>query len=67
MILYQIKIKHCFYAQAVPDILNLVSQDEAVIEKLVEQDFNFNDLAKMRVQFNNLENVSKAVGGCKAN
>lgn len=59
------KDKALLYAQAVPDILNLVSQDEAVIEKLVEQDFNFNDLAKMRVQFNNLENVSKAVADVK--
>ena len=59
------KDKALLYAQAVPDILNLVSQDEAVIEKLVENDFDFNSLAKMRVQFNNLENVSKAVADVK--
>jgi len=55
------KAKAKLYAQAVPDILNLVSQDEAIIEKLVEQDFDFNNLAKMRVDFNNLWNVMMAV------
>ena len=55
------KDKAKLYAQAVPDILNLVSQDEAVIEKLVEQNFDFNSLAKMRVDFNNLWNVMMAV------
>lgn len=55
------KDKALLYAQAVPDILNLVSQDESVIEKLVENDFDFNGLAKMRVQFNDLNNVAKAV------
>jgi hypothetical protein len=53
------KDKALLYAQAIPDILNLVSQDDAAIEKLVELDFDFNKLAKMRVRYNNLDNVSK--------
>ena len=55
------KEKAVLYAQATPDILNLVLQDDEANEKLVMSGFDFTNLAKMRVEFNDLDNVSKFV------
>ena len=55
------KEKAVLYAQATPDILNLVLQDDEANEKLVMSNFDFTNLAKMRVEFNDLDNVSKFV------
>jgi hypothetical protein len=54
-------VKASFYAQAIPDIFDLVKQDEEVNDYLVDNDFDFNGLAKMRKAFADLIEVGKAV------
>ena len=49
------------YAQAIPDIFNLLLQETDVNKYLVTQKFDFNKLASMRVSFDDLEQVSKFV------
>jgi hypothetical protein len=54
--------KALYYAQAIPDIFNLVNLDEEVSDYLVDNDFDFDDLAKMRKRFKDLNEVRKAIG-----
>jgi hypothetical protein len=47
------------YAQAIPDIFNLLLQEADVNKYLVTQKFDFNKLATMRVSFEDLNEVAK--------
>ena len=55
------QVKAMLYAQAIPDIFDLVKQDEEVNDYLVDNDFDFNGLAKMRKRFADLIEVGKAI------
>ena len=54
-------VKALYYAQAVPDIFDLVKQDEEVNDYLVDNDFDFTGLAKMRKSFKDLTEVGKTI------
>ena len=54
-------VKAMYFAQAIPDVFQLVVQDEKANDYLVENDFDFNGLAKMRKAFADLIEVGKAV------
>lgn len=49
------------YAQAVPTIFNMVTNEEEIETYLDSIDFDFNPLNKLKVKFNNLENVREFV------
>jgi len=49
--------KALLYAQAMPDILQVVTTDSDINDKLVDLNFNFTALAIMRKQFNEIKNV----------
>ena len=55
------QVKALLYAQAVPDVFHLVTQDTEVNDYLVDNDFDFTGLAKMRKRFADLAEVGKAV------
>jgi hypothetical protein len=55
------QVKSLFYAQAIPDIFHLVTQDDEVNDYLVDNNFDFTGLAKMRKRFADLAEVGKDV------
>jgi hypothetical protein len=55
------QVKAMLYAQAVPDVFYLVTQDTEVNDYLVDNDFDFTGLAKMRKRFADLAEVGKEV------
>ena len=55
------QVKAMLYAQAVPDVFHLVTQDTEVNDYLVDNNFDFTGLAKMRKQFADLAEVGKTV------
>lgn len=55
------QVKAMFYAQAIPDVFHLVTQDSEVNDYLVDNDFDFKELAKMRKSFADLAEVGKAI------
>ena len=59
------EVKALYYAQAVPDIFDLVKQDEEINDYLVDNDFDFGGLAKMRKNFKNLTEVGKTLASKK--
>jgi hypothetical protein len=48
------QVKALLYAQAIPDVFYLVTQDEEVNDYLVDNEFDTTGLAKMRKRFGNL-------------
>lgn len=55
-------VKALLYAQAVPDVLQLViTRNSDINDYLIDKNFNFTDLAKMRKNFADLDYVSKAI------
>jgi hypothetical protein len=61
------QVKALFYAQAIPDVFQMVIQDEEVNDYLVDNNFDFTSLAKMRKQFADLAEVGKEVAQEKPN
>jgi len=59
------QVKAMFYAQAIPDIFHLVTQDDEVNDYLVDNNFDFTGLAKMRKRFADLAEVGKEVASPK--
>ena len=57
----QDQVKALLFAQAIPDVFQLVIQDTEINDYLVDNDFDFTSLAKMRKQFADLTQVVKAV------
>jgi len=55
------QVKALLYAQAIPDVFQLVTQDEEINDYLVDNDFDFTGLAKMRKRFADLSEVGKDV------
>ena len=55
------QVKALFYAQAIPDVFHLVTQDDEVNDYLVDNNFDFTGLAKMRKRFADLAEVGKDV------
>jgi hypothetical protein len=55
------EVKALYYAQAVPDIFNLVNLDEEVNDYLVDNDFDFTALNKQRKKFKDLTEVGKVL------
>ena len=55
------QVKALLYAQAIPDVFQLVTQDEEINDYLVDNDFDFTGLAKMRKRFADLAEVGKDV------
>ena len=55
------QVKAMFYAQAIPDVFHLVTQDSEVNDYLVDSDFDFKELAKMRKSFADLAEVGKVI------
>jgi hypothetical protein len=55
------QVKALLYAQAVPDVFHLVTQDTEVNDYLVDNNFDFTGLAKMRKRFADLAEVGKEV------
>ena len=55
------QVKALFYAQAIPDVFQMVVQDEEANDYLVDNNFDFTGLAKMRKQFADLAEVGKEV------
>ena len=49
--------KALLYAQAVPDIFTLVTNQKAIKSKLVKNNFDFNSIYKLSVDFEELKNV----------
>jgi hypothetical protein len=49
------------YAQAIPDVFHLVTQDNEANDYLVDNDFDFTALAKMRKRYADLTEVGKAI------
>jgi len=49
--------KALLYAQAVPDIFTLVTNQKAIKSKLVKNNFDFNSIYKLSVDFEDLKNV----------
>jgi len=54
-------VKALLYAQAIPDVFQMVVQDEEANDYLVDNNFDFTGLAKMRKQFADLAEVGKAL------
>jgi hypothetical protein len=61
------QVKALLYAQAIPDVFQMVVQDEEVNDYLVDNNFDFTGLAKMRKQFADLAEVGKEVAQKKPN
>ena len=57
----QDEVKALYYAQAVPDIFNLVKMDEEVNDYLVDNKFDSTALDKLRKDFKDLTEVGKAL------
>ena len=55
------QVKAMLYAQAIPDVFHLVTQDNEANDYLVDNDFDFTGLAKMRKTFADLTEVGKAI------
>jgi hypothetical protein len=55
------QVKALFYAQALPDIFHLVTQDSEINDYLVDNNFDFSGLAKMRKNYSDLAFVGKDV------
>jgi hypothetical protein len=55
------QVKALLYAQAIPDVFHLVTQDDKVNDYLVDNNFDFTGLAKMRKKFADLAEVGKDV------
>lgn len=55
----QDQVKAMLYAQAIPDVFHLVTQDDEANNYLVDNDFDFTGLAKMRKSFADLAEVGK--------
>lgn len=55
------QVKALFYAQALPDIFQLVTQDSEINDYLVDNNFDFTGLAKMRKNYSDLAFVGKDV------
>jgi hypothetical protein len=53
--------KAMLYAQAVPDIFSLVTNDSKINKALLKMKFNMNSLMEIRAEFEDLENVKKTV------
>jgi hypothetical protein len=53
------QVKAMLYAQAVPDVFYLVTQDTEVNDYLVDNNFDFTGLAKMRKRYADLVEVGK--------
>ncbi len=54
-------VKALYYAQATPEIFNLVTLDEEVSNYLLDNDFDFTELKKQIRKFNDLTEVGKAL------
>ena len=57
----QDQVKAMLYAQAIPDVFHLVTQDDEANNYLVDNDFDFTGLAKMRKSFADLAEVGKTI------
>jgi hypothetical protein len=55
------QVKAMFYAQAIPDVFHLVTQDNEANDYLVDNDFDFTALAKMRKRYADLTEVGKDI------
>jgi hypothetical protein len=55
------EVKALLYAQAIPDVFQMVIQDEEANDYLVESNFDFIGLAKMRSLFKSLPEVGKEI------
>jgi hypothetical protein len=55
------QVKAMLYAQAIPDVFHLVTQDNEANDYLVDNDFDFTALAKMRKRYADLTEVGKAI------
>ena len=55
------EVKALYYAQAIPDVFQMVMLEQDVNDYLADNDFDFNALAKMRKSFKDLAEVGKAV------
>ena len=55
------QVKAMLYAQAIPDVFHLVTQDNEANDYLVDSNFDFTGLAKMRKTFADLTEVGKAI------
>ena len=53
--------KALYYAQAAPEIFNLVTLDEEVSDYLLDNDFDFTELKKQIRKFNDLQEVVDAL------
>ena len=58
---YGDQVKAMFYAQAIPDVFHLVTQDDEVNGYLVDSNFDFTGLAKMRKRYADLAEVGKDI------
>lgn len=55
------QVKAMFYAQAIPDVFHLVTQDDEVNDYLVDNNFDFTGLARMRKRYADLAEVGKDI------
>jgi len=55
------QVKAMLYAQAIPDVFHLVTQDDEVNAYLVDNNFDFTGLAKMRKRYADLTEVGKDI------
>ena len=55
------QVKAMLYAQAIPDVFTMVIQDTEVNDYLVESEFDFTGLAKMRKRYADLTEVGKDI------
>ena len=55
------QVKAMLYAQAIPDVFHLVTQDNEANDYLVDNNFDFTGLAKMRKRFADLTEVGKDI------
>jgi len=55
------QVKAMLYAQAIPDVFYLVTQDGEINDYLVDNDFDFTSLAKMRKRYADLSEVGKDI------
>ena len=55
------QVKAMLYAQAIPDVFHLVTQDNEANDYLVDNDFDFTALAKMRKKYADLTEVGKDI------
>jgi hypothetical protein len=57
----QDQVKAMLYAQAIPDVFHLVTQDDEANNYLVDNNFDFTGLAKMRKRYADLTEVGKDI------